>query len=120
MNNKDRQIILAILNYIDNINRTHTLFTNRKEIFLENNDYQYSIAFALLQIGELVGKMDLEINDKLKIKSLRNRIVHGYGSIDKELFMGNFTSKHKEFENMNSKKLLDYNIICKNADAAQS
>ncbi len=85
MNNKDRQIILAILNYIDNINRTHTLFTNRKEVFLENNDYQYSIAFALLQIGELVGKMDLEINDKPKIKSLRNRIVHGYGSIDKDL-----------------------------------
>jgi len=29
--------------------------------------------------------MDLEINDKPKIKSLRNRIVHGYGSIDKDL-----------------------------------
>ncbi len=97
MNNKDRQIILAILNYIDNINRTHTLFTNRKEIFLENNDYQYSIAFALLQIGELVGKMDLEINDKLKIKSLRNRIVHGYGSIDKELL---WEISHQNIKNL--------------------
>lgn len=85
MNNKDRQIILAILNYIDNINRTHTLFTNRKEVFLENNDYQYSIAFALLQISVLVEKMELEVNDKNKIHSLRNYIVHGYGSIDKDL-----------------------------------
>ena len=99
MSNKDRQIILAILNYIDNINRTHTLFTNRKEIFLENYDYQYSIAFALLQIGELVGKMDLEINDKLKIKSLRNRIVYGYGSVDKEVLWDISHQNIKELRN---------------------
>lgn len=82
---KDNQIILAILNYIDGINRTHILFRNDKNIFLENIDYQYSIAFAIMQIGELTAKLELDINDKVKIKGLRNRIVHGYGSIDKEL-----------------------------------
>ena len=82
---KDHQILLSILNYIDGINKTHTLFKNDKDIFLENIDYQYSVAFAILQIGELVGKLGIKINDKVKIKSLRNRIVHGYGTIDKEL-----------------------------------
>lgn len=82
---KVHQILLAILNYIDGINKTHLLFKNDKDIFLGNSDYQYSVAFAILQIGELVGKLEIKIKDKVKIKSLRNRIVHGYGSIDKEL-----------------------------------
>ena len=82
---KDRQIILAMITYIEGIHRTHTLFKNDKEIFLENIDYQYSVAFAIMQIGELAAKLDIEINDKVKIKVLRNRIVHGYGTIDKEL-----------------------------------
>lgn len=82
---KDHQILLSILNYIDGINKTHILFKNDKDIFLENVDYQYSVAFAILQIGELVGKLDIKIKDKVKIKSLRNRLVHGYGTIDKEL-----------------------------------
>jgi uncharacterized protein with HEPN domain len=85
MKEKDRQILLAIMNYIGSITRTHTLFKNDKEIFLSNNDYQYSIAFAILQIGELVGNLDIQLKDKIQIKSLRNRIIHGYGSIDLDL-----------------------------------
>jgi uncharacterized protein with HEPN domain len=85
LSNKDYQIILSIINYIDGINKTHILFKNDKEIFLENVDYQYSIAFAILQIGELVGKLEIKIKDKVKIRSVRNRIVHGYGTIDKQL-----------------------------------
>ena len=96
---KDNQIILSILIYIDGINRTHTLFKNDKEIFLENTDYQYSIAFAMMQIGELVNKLDIEIKDKIKIKALRNRIVHGYGTIDKDLLWEISHSKLKELRN---------------------
>lgn len=94
---KDNQIILAILNYIDGINRTHILFRNDKNIFLENIDYQYSIAFAIMQIGELTAKLELDINDKVKIKGLRNRIVHGYGSIDKEL-LWDISPKYQKIE----------------------
>jgi uncharacterized protein with HEPN domain len=85
ISNRDNQILLTIINYIDGINKTHILFKNDKDIFLENVDYQYSVAFAILQIGELVGKLEVKIKDKVKIKSLRNRIIHGYGNIDKEL-----------------------------------
>ena len=101
-NDKDHQIILTILNYIDGINKTHIMFKNDRDIFLSTNDYQYSIAFAMLQIGELVGKLDVEIKDKIKIKSLRNRIVHGYGSIDKDLLWeishSNIKSLREELE----------------------
>jgi uncharacterized protein with HEPN domain len=97
--NRDRQIILALLNYIDGIYRTHTLFKNEKDIFLVNNDYQYSLAFAILQIGELVGNLDIEIKDKIKIKSLRNRIVHGYGSIDLDMLWEISHTNIKELRN---------------------
>jgi uncharacterized protein with HEPN domain len=80
---KDKQIILAILNYIDGINRTHISFKNDKDIFIENIDYQYSIAFAVIQISELVSHLEIKISSKMLIKGLRNRIVHGYGTIDK-------------------------------------
>jgi uncharacterized protein with HEPN domain len=99
MTDKDRQIILSILNYIDGINKTHTLFKNEKEIFLANNDYQYSVAFAILQIGELVGRLEIKIKDKIKIKSLRNRIVLGYGSIDIDLLWEISHSNIKELRN---------------------
>lgn len=85
MNNRDSQIILAILNYIDGINKTHIMFKNDHKIFIENIDYQYSIAFAIMQIGELVGKLGFEFKYKVKIKDLSNSIVHGYGTIDKDL-----------------------------------
>jgi uncharacterized protein with HEPN domain len=97
ISSKEHQIILAVLNYIDGINRTHILFRNDKNIFLENIDYQYSIAFAIMQIGELTGKLDIEISDKVKIKGLTNRIVHGYGSLDKELL---WEISHKSIKNL--------------------
>jgi uncharacterized protein with HEPN domain len=81
---KDRQILLSILSYLDGIHRTHIVFKNDPEIFRDNVDYQYSVAFALIQVGELTGKLEVDIPDKVNIRSLRNRIVHGYGSIDKE------------------------------------
>ena len=54
-------------------------------MFNDNNDYQYSIAFVLLQIVELAARLDFEILNKAQIKALKNRIVHGYGSIDKDM-----------------------------------
>jgi uncharacterized protein with HEPN domain len=99
LSDKDKQLILAILNYIDGINRTHISFKNEKEIFLENIDYQYSIAFACIQVGELVSHLEVEITNKIKIKCLRNRIVHGYGTIDKTLLWEISHKSIKELRN---------------------
>ena len=82
---KDRQILRTILGYIDGIQRTHVSFRNDRDAFLGNPDYQYSVAFALLQIGELTGRLDVDIPDKASIKALRNRIVHGYGTVNREV-----------------------------------
>ncbi|MBS4001036.1 MAG: DUF86 domain-containing protein [Desulfobulbaceae bacterium] len=99
VSDRDRQIILSILNYIDGISRTHINFKNEKEVFLENTDYQFSIAFAILQIGELVSSLESPIKNKLKIKGLRNRIVHGYGSIDKAFLWDISHNSIKELRN---------------------
>jgi uncharacterized protein with HEPN domain len=79
---KDQQILRTILSYIDGIHRTHVSFRNDRDAFLGNPDYQYSAAFALLQVGELTGRLEMDIPNKASIKALRNRIVHGNGSVN--------------------------------------
>ena len=60
------------------------------EEFLENEDAQDVICFNMLQIGELAGKFDDEFIKKHKdapwiaIRGMRNRIVHAYGTIQKD------------------------------------
>lgn len=82
---KDQQILRTILSYIDGIHRTHVSFRNDRDAFLSNPDYQYSVAFALLQVGELTGRLEMDIPNKASIKALRNRIVHGYGTVNQEV-----------------------------------
>jgi uncharacterized protein with HEPN domain len=62
-----------------------------KQAFVCNDEKQYAVSLALLQIGELITHLPDEYKDKnpsvpwKKIKGLRNIIVHQYGSIDEQL-----------------------------------
>lgn len=57
-------------------------------VFITNEDVKEIICFNLFQIGELAKKLDTDfINTYSKvpwnnIKGMRDRIVHGYGSIN--------------------------------------
>lgn len=59
-----------------------------KKIYDSNDDIKDIICFNLLQIGELVKGLEndfINIYQDIpwnKVKGLRNRIVHGYGSMD--------------------------------------
>ena len=59
----------------------------KKEEFDINEDIKQIICFNLLQIGELVAHLDEEFVSKHteipwgKIRGMRNRVAHGYGSI---------------------------------------
>lgn len=62
-----------------------------EQAFLSNEEKQYAISLALLQIGELVALLTDEYRANhpdvpwKKIKGLRNIIVHQYGTVDELL-----------------------------------
>ena len=62
-----------------------------KQAFLCNDEKQYAVCLALIQIGELVTHLSDEYRESnpnipwKKIKGLRNIIVHQYGSVDVDL-----------------------------------
>ena len=62
-----------------------------KEEFEQNDDLIDLLCFNILQIGEMVGGLSDEFIDKYKeiqwrdIRGMRNRIAHGYTTIDVEV-----------------------------------
>lgn len=88
MLSRDLQRILKIRDYCLNIQDTVARFGESPEGFLLDSDYQYSIAFSILQIGELTAGLSDEYRDSTKnqmqwshIKGVRNIIAHDYGKI---------------------------------------
>ena len=61
------------------------------DAFLSDPMCQHSIAFCILQIGELVSKLSQELRTATihdmnwtAIKGMRNIVVHDYGNVDQE------------------------------------
>lgn len=81
---KDLNILEHILEYCTAIGNVHEEFGQDKSKYEKSNTYKSAIAFCLLQIGELAGKLSDEyksIHSEIPwalIRGLRNRIVHGY------------------------------------------
>lgn len=88
---RDIFIIQKILKYCDDINDTHALFKNSYETFQNSSVYKNSVAFCLLQIGELSNKLTDEFKEKNNgipwraIKGMRNIVAHEYGHVDEEV-----------------------------------
>ena len=86
---KDLGIILMIISHCDRIKTK--LQATTKEFFLKDDDLKEIIAFNLFQIGELANKLSEDFviaYNKIpwkQIRGLRNRICHGYESIDLEI-----------------------------------
>ena len=85
----DEQRILHILDYCTQIESTMDRFGKNEDSFLHDPDFQQSISFSLLQIGELAGSLSEELrNSSMEeinwsyIRGMRNVIVHHYGKID--------------------------------------
>ncbi|MDR1676869.1 MAG: DUF86 domain-containing protein [Deltaproteobacteria bacterium] len=89
MKNTDSQIIQHIIKYCSLISSTIGRFGDSFDIFLRDFDYQHSISFCICQIGELTNNFSQDAKELfvgqiplVQIKGLRNRLVHGYLSID--------------------------------------
>ena len=92
MLSRDLQRLEHILDYCEDIQNRLAQPDCSREAFMADREFQYAMAFCILQIGELAGKLSEELrmssDDKIpwaKIRGMRNIVVHDYGSIDLDI-----------------------------------
>ncbi|WP_409969464.1 DUF86 domain-containing protein [Bengtsoniella intestinalis] len=88
----DLQRITSILAYCDEIAKTIARYGENYAIFDNDADYQRSVSFSILQIGELSGGLSQEYrtatSDQMQwhaMKGMRNMVAHSYGSMSREI-----------------------------------
>lgn len=88
----DLQRIKHIRDYCTEIEKTVMRYGRAFAIFDSDPDYQRSVSFSILQIGELSGGLTQEYRqataDRVQwgpIKGMRNLVAHNYGSMSREI-----------------------------------
>ena len=88
----DAQRLAHIRDYCLEIKKTIERYGASFETFDSDPDYQRSVSFCILQIGELCGKLSeeyrLETTKQIQwgpIKAMRNLVAHNYGSMSREI-----------------------------------
>lgn len=88
----DLQRIKHIRDYCNEIEKTMKRYGEAFDIFDTDADYQRSISFSILQIGELSGGLSAEFRkstaDRIQwgsMKGMRNLVAHNYGSMDRSV-----------------------------------
>ena len=88
----DMQRLEHIRDYCDEIQKTIRRYGNSFDIFDADADYQRSVSFCILQIGELSGGLSDEYRkataDRIQwgpIKGMRNLVAHSYGSMSRDI-----------------------------------
>ena len=88
----DLQRIMHIRDYCIEIGQTIARYGSSFDAFDSDPDYQKSISFSLLQIGELSGKLSEDFRDATAlsipwtaIRGMRNLFAHNYGSMNRKL-----------------------------------
>lgn len=88
----DLQRISRIRDYCAEIEKTIARYGETFEQFDADADYQRSISFSILQIGELSGGLSEEYrqstNNRIQwgpIKGMRNMVAHSYGNMSRRI-----------------------------------
>ena len=89
---RDYYVLEHIGDYCEDIEEVLGSIEKSRDEFLLDKKIQYSIAFSILQIGELVNSLSTELRSSTvsdvewkNIRGMRNRIVHNYGEIKLEI-----------------------------------
>ena len=101
----DLQRILRIREYCVDIQVSIERYGNDRAAFEADLNFQYSVAFAVLQIGELTGGLSSQFRSSTEsqiqwgaIKGMRNIIVHGYGNVDLDVLWETATVNNPELK----------------------
>lgn len=88
----DLQRIEHIREYCDAIQQTIARYGRSFEVFEADADYQRSVSFSILQIGELSAGLSQAFKEQTAvriqwgpIKGMRNLVAHSYGTMDREI-----------------------------------
>lgn len=88
----DRQRLEHIRDYCNEIKKTISRYGETFESFDADADYQRSVSFCILQIGELSGGLSADFRrttaDRIQwgpIKGMRNLVAHSYGSMSRDI-----------------------------------
>lgn len=88
----DIQRLKHIRDYCLEIEKTIARYGNDFAIFDQDADYQRSVSFCILQIGELSGGLSQAYRKSTSsrmqwrpIKGMRNLVAHNYGSMSRDI-----------------------------------
>ncbi|MBQ9552130.1 MAG: DUF86 domain-containing protein [Clostridia bacterium] len=88
----DLQRLMLIRDYCTEILQTVNRYGDSFAAFSSDPDYQKSVSFSLLQIGELSGKLSESFRKETSelipwaaIRGMRNLVAHNYGSVSRDL-----------------------------------
>lgn len=89
---RDHQRLEKIAEYCVDIQSALARYGSSFDAFQSDRDFQHSVSFCILQIGELVGGLTEEYRSETKnhvpwhqIKGMRNLVAHDYGGINLEI-----------------------------------
>ena len=92
MMSPDLQRVKHIRDYCIEVEKTIARYGASFEIFDIDADYQRSVSFCILQIGELSGGLSAEYRQATAsrvqwgpIKGMRNLVAHNYGSMSRDI-----------------------------------
>ncbi len=92
MQSPDIQRLKHIRDYCLEVEKTIARYGNDFAIFNQDADYQRSVSFCILQIGELSGGLSQEYRKETAmrmqwgaIKGMRNLVAHNYGSMSRDV-----------------------------------
>ena len=92
MDNLDRQRILHICSYCEDVKAFLDRFGRDYEIFIGDRAYFNAVSMCILQIGELANSLSEDFRQKTSaqmpwrmIRGMRNLLAHAYGEVDEEI-----------------------------------
>jgi len=88
----DLQRVKHIRDYCVAIAETINRYGASFEVYAKDADYQRSVSFSILQIGELSGGLSAEFREETAdriqwgpMKAMRNLVAHNYGKMDQQI-----------------------------------
>ncbi len=88
----DMRRVQHILEYCQEIEKTILRYGNTFAVFDTDADYQRSVSFCILQIGELAGGLSEDYKQHTAkqmqwgaMKGMRNMVAHNYGNMSREI-----------------------------------
>ena len=89
MGSTNRQLLLHMLDYADQIEEANNMFHATVETLDTNSVYRNAVAMCVLQIGGLAGKLTEDFRDATSdeipwraVRGLQNIVAHTYGKVD--------------------------------------